>query len=366
VGYQYSIDEAWRRIHKYRHQRPGFAWDDGRKPVFVSAMKQAEQFFRLSDQVTYDVKPILLYYGLNQAARGILAAVANRDEPWQFSGHGLKLFGVEDMQLLGDIQVSDPRRSRNPPSKPDGFVALARCAGSPTLPKRAAFRELWASLPEGCEALLANSYSTWAAAGLKVKTLRNPTDPSVEVKVVDLTFGVASWSEDPQELTAQIHQKYPQIKYLVPAQINGKVPTPDPEAGYQRRTVRLLWSPKEPLVSLDFAVEQFTHEIYQGWDGCKALVVPTLGDNTAPLSPIVTWYAVLFALSMLARYEPATWTRLLDVDNSIDSTAIEYLLDEAHRACVNMILDRFDDARKTHFWARDPLHEEMYGHGDDE
>jgi hypothetical protein len=44
---------------------------------------------------------------------------------------------------------------------------------------------------------------------------------------------------------------------------------------------------------------------------------------------------------MLARYQPSGWTKMLNIDTSPDAPAVEYLLDEAHRACVNLIVDVF-------------------------
>ena len=42
-------------------------------------------------------------------------------------------------------------------------------------------------------------------------------------------------------------------------------------------------------------------------------VFPSIGGDTHALHPLLAWWAVLFALSLLARYQPDTWTRYLDV-----------------------------------------------------
>jgi hypothetical protein len=47
------------------------------------------------------------------------------------------------------------------------------------------------------------------------------------------------------------------------------------------------------------------------------------------LHPILAVWAVLLALSSLARYEPATWSKMIDIDRSAEANAIEHLLDEA-------------------------------------
>src|SRR4051794_29365487 len=94
MEYRLSVDAGWRNIRAKRHQPPGNAFQKHRRLTFAAAMKQSEQFFRLSDQAGYETKPILLYYGLNQAARAIVAVGASPREPWELNGHGLTCPGL--------------------------------------------------------------------------------------------------------------------------------------------------------------------------------------------------------------------------------------------------------------------------------
>ena len=41
------------------------------------------------------------------------------------------------------------------------------------------------------------------------------------------------------------------------------------------------------------------------------------------------WWAVTFALSILARYQPREWAALVTVDRSPDAVALEHLLAES-------------------------------------
>ena len=50
---------------------------------------------------------------------------------------------------------------------------------------------------------------------------------------------------------------------------------------------------------------------------------------------------------MLARYQPSAWTKMLDIDSSPDAPAVEYLLDEAHRICINLVVDALETAAKA-------------------
>ncbi|MEU0332541.1 hypothetical protein [Streptomyces sp. NPDC006193] len=48
------------------------------------------------------------------------------------------------------------------------------------------------------------------------------------------------------------------------------------------------------------------------------------------MHPLLVWWAILLALSSLARYEPETWANLIDVDQpAFPAVAIEHLMDEA-------------------------------------
>lgn len=64
------------------------------------------------------------------------------------------------------------------------------------------------------------------------------------------------------------------------------------------------------------------------YDG-KPHFFPAVGANTRSMHPLMSWWAVLFTLSMLARYQPAEWARHIDVDSSPQAVAIEELLTAA-------------------------------------
>lgn len=54
------------------------------------------------------------------------------------------------------------------------------------------------------------------------------------------------------------------------------------------------------------------------------------------MSPLVTWYSLLFGFSILARYEPDTWLRALDVRER-HAAAIEAALEGAVDALPELI-----------------------------
>jgi hypothetical protein len=60
-----------------------------------------------------------------------------------------------------------------------------------------------------------------------------------------------------------------------------------------------------------------------------SVVTPEIGSMATGLHPFLALWAVLLALSSLARYEPATWSKMIDIDLSAEANAIEHLLEEA-------------------------------------
>ncbi|MFI9630481.1 YaaC family protein [Streptomyces sp. NPDC052042] len=67
--------------------------------------------------------------------------------------------------------------------------------------------------------------------------------------------------------------------------------------------------------------------------------LPLLPRMKRELHPLMAWWAVLYTLSMLARYEPAVWGKLISVDDSPHSVPIERLLERAINHLPVLIAD---------------------------
>jgi hypothetical protein len=61
------------------------------------------------------------------------------------------------------------------------------------------------------------------------------------------------------------------------------------------------------------------------------------------MHPLMAWWAVLFALSMIARYEPAPWTSYLDINASRYAYPVERLLDAALLVVPSLISEAIDE-----------------------
>lgn len=55
----------------------------------------------------------------------------------------------------------------------------------------------------------------------------------------------------------------------------------------------------------------------------SAIALPALGGTDRAQHPLITWYLILDAFSMIARYYPGEWRQLLDRDKNINATPLE-------------------------------------------
>lgn len=66
-------------------------------------------------------------------------------------------------------------------------------------------------------------------------------------------------------------------------------------------------------------------------------VFPEAGQSTRALHPLMSWWMVLYAFSILARYHPKEWTETLQLTTSKVASQVEFLLDGAVSLIPEMI-----------------------------
>ena len=71
----------------------------------------------------------------------------------------------------------------------------------------------------------------------------------------------------------------------------------------------------------------------------EARVFPSLDGGHLPVHPLLVWWAILFRLSMLARYEPEAWDAMTDVNASADAVPIEHALDVAMSSVPELLFN---------------------------
>jgi hypothetical protein len=69
---------------------------------------------------------------------------------------------------------------------------------------------------------------------------------------------------------------------------------------------------------------------------------PAVGAQGDYLKPLVAWWALLFGLSIVARYEPGTWVETLAIDSSDLAADLESLLEEALLAIPQLVLEALE------------------------
>jgi hypothetical protein len=272
----------------------------------------------------YASRPILLFYGLSQAGRAIAAASTAADNnTCRLSGHGIKVLDLDQRPPLPGLTVKD-----------DGlgsFTQLARMLGSVSLRDCTPLGQIWATIPD----LLTTPLEPMPPRHLPVLQLQpNPGPTDADGRFVQRNAvwiaGLPLLSEGyrPGHLTKEemsaILSNYPALAGIRPLWEEGWHEAR--EHSRERNTVRILLS-------------AFPDELGQPYrDDRDRWVFPPLDDRGEPLHPLLAWWALLFALSMLARYEPASWISALEADASPNAVPLEAALDHALDTCPELIL----------------------------
>ena len=315
---------AWYRLRASRAQPPGLAADDkARASTYRAALQQAEELMRAAGAVGPASRPLPLYYAISQAGRAVVAA-RGTDGQLDAPEHGLK-FPTPAGAVLESLVA---------PTKKGQFPAIAAATESPALATGVQLGALMATLPE--LARLPELASQWHRP-LPVWPLRleNRMD---QVAYQGLVPGLVVFDSTPvsaDELAAALKpypmQPRPHIRnqaVLPPGLVIG-FDTPD---GYG---VELLWT--DPDDGTDPLPRRY------GPEGRRWLRPAVCGTDFPP-SLLMTWWAVLYGLSMLARYHPVEWVRALDLDSSPVSVVLEATLDVALEVVPELVLEAIEVA----------------------
>ncbi len=316
----------WWDIRSLRANPPAAGGFPTRKPTFSAALEQCEQLFLAAATVGYAARPLPLFYALSQAGRAIVAAFELSEDNWQLKGHGIGSVGL-DSDRLWDVEQQDQRSG--------SFVRVAEVLKSPSLPKRTRLGDLWSNLPGLAGRQPADAYR---ARVLRVEReiLIGPETfggPNVYATSVQLSsawlYGVdpaVEFSDDPKRELREHLALYPTLTGYEADLAADRPVRFHPAAVAGELGVRLTWLADGMLE--EHRAERIARMCQPTVDG-SLWVAPAVAGNDRPLHPLMAWWAVLHALSMLARYEPAAWDRHRDIDGSIDAAAVEALLDQA-------------------------------------
>jgi len=303
--------------------------------------------------VGYATRPVQLFYGLSQLGRSIAAASKHLTdgptgnsqsghgrgergsvEVWRLSGHGIATPSLRERSRAGLSAVMVKGQSHGT------APGVARALSSAPLPtdREVSLVDLWAMLPEAREVpavefagkpqILQISYEyeqEWSYAS------SSPLGPAV----THVNLAKFPASHDDASLSNYLSW-YPGL---------GQPRPPD-----EWRQTRMTWVANQDDVKRGWAdgwdrgvVPSLPHVTYRNTE----CAVPVIAEMSEPVHPITIWWAVLFTLSMMARYEPDTWSTFIDVDSSACASAIEHTLDAALDAVPNLVLTAFDEMGNT-------------------
>ncbi|MBF9135522.1 hypothetical protein I0C86_42505 [Plantactinospora sp. S1510] len=330
-----DIDLVWAALRSTRAEPPA-GIRGGRRKTYVAALEQAQQMFTAAANVGVATRPLLLFYALSQGGRAIAAAakhVNNNDYP--LVGHGIK---VNPSTLVGPIAKAQVFGDN---TTAGSFTRLSKFLNSPTWDSTApvSLGELWNTLPEGSEFPLERSVGA-VPLPVSVDEYRGLYQAQTASPVQLIVTGISTDIAPPPQHTGPAPaleaflSQYPKLAGHTAIYVKGVYPHgqggtvhlayPSSQSGYGERTADAL--AHSTLYRL--------HDRY---------VFPAVGVNTDSLHPVMAWWAVLFALSMLARYQPETWADHIAVDSSKVAVPIEQLLTEALTAVSELLLQTIVD-----------------------
>lgn len=321
---------AWQMLRTLRANPPGSASKGDRKQTFNMALEQAEQLLGAALAVGTAARPLLAFYGLSQAGRAVAAAaqgVSNKD--YRLDGHGIRIGAMQGVATggLASLLVEDQGQG--------SFTTLAEILSAASLPNPTPIGELWGLLPDvgrfplpGMGTTRPVSIETTSTtirafnvpASVRGIPLESAYDPNPSV--TDQSIDAASYAEERRSVTAFL-RRYPSLTGW-----NFQAPEGNP-IGLRfvgnEAEVPVTWPNPSYGETEDAILDR--HSIQ--YRGHQRLAFPVVGGGDKPAHPFLLWWAILFGLSMLARYEPKAWGSLIDINGSADAAAIEYFLDQA-------------------------------------
>ncbi|ADX75207.1 hypothetical protein Asphe3_41420 (plasmid) [Pseudarthrobacter phenanthrenivorans Sphe3] len=337
------IKQIWQQLRALRSQRVGRAARGDRQKTFNAALEQAEQLFSAGSTVGTATQPILLFYGLSQLGRAIAATSTELDNnEYRLSGHGIsdQLNGAAT-QGLARVPVRGEGKG--------AFPVVAKALKASPMSQEVALGDLWGLLPDAerfplpgnsrLQRLILDQESPHI---IRVSDLARgqlyPLPIDLQVSVKDPSIGRDVIPE--AEITEEHHLLRKHLEPY-PSLAGWRLPDPTGRIPYQRGYYDSeTWLhapvafPKSSSESEKSALEGRATE-YHG----VLSVYPSLDDSNLPAHPFMLWWAVLFTLSRLARYEPSVWLKLTSVAEDPSAVPIEYILNEAIRAVPELALN---------------------------
>lgn len=295
--------DHWRQVRALRASPPLLAQDPDRRAVFSASLQQSEELFAAAETAGPASKPLTLFYAVSQAGRAIAAAHIPEDA-WRIVGRGLRIEPDSADIAQSNITVVAKRRGD------DAVSAVTRALGSTGLTGSLTVAEVWATLPElaglphmARHATRALEISPEGPNPLFFSSL-HPARGTIIVNI-----------DDAEQLDVLLSRYVATAGYEVIAGFNYSV------QGW--RHVLLNWpATPSPTATPGTKAVRALHEVAERV-GDHWYLRPAMGSTRTSPHRLIRWWALLLALSSLARYHPAEWTKSLDVDDSVLAVDLE-------------------------------------------
>lgn len=304
-------------------------------------MEQCEQLLRGAANLGYASRPLNLFYGLSQAGRAITAAWSppqfGAQNSWRLASHGITAARLDlDPDAL-TVQDSGKELPDTSPKPLPSFTAVARTLGSDSLQRPVKFVDLWAYLPEAADRPAPGDDNRWGPLRLQ------PGTQVSEFPYHLRALGIWSHNWPNEQLEEWVQQGMALNDHVAMALVARYPDAPHPYTRDLEMQFQTGWFGERGAVLFNVELEHATDTIGQHWFydtmGTKyrgaQYWFPTVGGQR--LHPLIVWWAVLYALSMLARYEPQRWADMIRVNTSPWAVPLEHLLNAALDALPEVI-----------------------------
>lgn len=331
-----DTDKAWERLRASRSAPPGRADTGKRRRTYRAAIEQAGQMFRAAAAVDPATRPLQAFYGLSQAGRAIAAAAVDlKGDDWQLDGHGIRASGFD--KSFPDIELRTDRNDSR-----SSFTRLSSILESPVWGKDPVRLEgVWDLLPTNLDHPLTDRVRG-TPLYVDVMSVGDHDHLLLSVPVCDIPDRIVEQGE--RRALVDFVASYPALarhhSYVrTIADPNG------PPAFHRYRhgggELEFHWSMPHGHAT---AAERRAYlvSLTRPYAGSRYFL-PVIAPMTEELHPLMAWWALLYALSMLARYEPAEWAGYINVDESQHAVPIEQLLDQAIAQLPVLIADAIEE-----------------------
>ena len=294
--------------------------------------------FRAAATVGQATRPVLAYYGLNQAGRAVAAVASTiQADGWRLSGHGIYAKNLESS--LPDIAITCDRLGAR-----GSFAKLSEILDSPLWNGSIAFRVFWDSIPETRLRPLVDDQARRSPLYVDETSIYGDPHPLATVPVAYFPPWLISSDNGRKDLDRYL-DAYPGARSYHSYVRTGRGPNFEPQ--FSRHVdgwgeLQMNWQVAEDGTpcTVDRRLE-FIRSITRSYSGNRYFF-PAPGNSDSEIHPLMAWWAVLHSLSMLARYQPAEWSAHIDVDRSQYAVALEVLLNEALVVVPALIADTIE------------------------